>query len=342
MIRLTDSYRDFEPVAEEWLDMVDAFLDKGDRILRMINNVINYKFSIKESRSEGLDEEDKKLGVFLLIFYKANLRYFVLANNEELLTISKFYEKWMAAGSRKLHKCLQDIFEKAYNDFRKTNPKSLVRESEGNKFKESKVAYHFFKRLNVRTCPYCNRQYTFTISSKTANTSPEYDHFYDKAEFPILALSFYNLVPSCHTCNHIKGKKRLSVNPYFEEIKGEFVIINSKNQEEITDPLLLRENEWKLTWKSDTKYIHDNIQNLGLDLLYAEHTDYIDEIAGKVQAYNSCAKESLVSSFQGAGKSAQDVENFVWGPYIDRAKFNERPLSKLTHDILKEFKVIPK
>jgi hypothetical protein len=35
------------------------------------------------------------------------------------------------------------------------------------------------KELKVDTCPYCNRQYTFTVDS-SKKTRPQFDHFYPK------------------------------------------------------------------------------------------------------------------------------------------------------------------
>src|SRR5690606_37151236 len=61
-------------------------------------------------------------------------------------------------------------------------------------FYNKKVGKWLSTELNVKTCPYCNRQYTFTIEKGTKNIRPEFDHFHSKSEFPYLALSFYNLI----------------------------------------------------------------------------------------------------------------------------------------------------
>jgi hypothetical protein len=57
--------------------------------------------------------------------------------------------------------------------------------------------------------------------SKRKTIRPEFDHFYLKSYYPYLALSFYNLVPSCHVCNsNLKGitdtKKDSHMHPYKE------------------------------------------------------------------------------------------------------------------------------
>ncbi len=79
-------------------------------------------------------------------------------------------------------------------------------------------AYDLASKLQVNVCPYCNINSTFTIEN---GTRPEFDHFYDKTTYPILSLSFYNLIPSCHICNSsLKGDKNFSlkthIHPYID------------------------------------------------------------------------------------------------------------------------------
>ena len=75
-------------------------------------------------------------------------------------------------------------------------------------------AYKFCKGLNVSVCPYCNRQYIFTVAeheerqwegSVTCYARPELDHFYPKDIYPYLSCNLYNLIPSCSVCNHAKS-----------------------------------------------------------------------------------------------------------------------------------------
>ena len=57
--------------------------------------------------------------------------------------------------------------------------------------------------LKVDICPYCNRddiQSTFDVDGIKL-TGPTIDHFLGQAEYPFLALTFYNLIPSCYDCN---------------------------------------------------------------------------------------------------------------------------------------------
>lgn len=329
MIQLGNTYRDFAPIAQEWLEMVEKYLNQKDRYRQMILNLWCDK-------KLGVSIEEKLVGIRVLINIRLHLADYVLANEDELENYAMCYKK-QVEGYPKLHKLLRGIFEKLYKDFRAYNANRLVKS--GKKGKE-KVAYHFFRRLNIRTCPYCNRQYTFTISSSTANTSPEYDHFYDKSEYPILAVSFYNLVPSCHTCNHLKGTRKITVNPYFHRMEGRFSLVDPKEEKkEKTDVMMLKKDDWKLDWIPEGEEAK-NVAVFGLRELYAQHDDYVDEIISKTQAYSKCARELLADGFQDSGYTEKDVANFVWGPYIDIANHGKRPLSKLTFDLLRQFNVI--
>jgi len=72
-----------------------------------------------------------------------------------------------------------------------------------NKFR-NKFGVQFVENLNITVCPFCNREYVFkfddTKQQKTRTLST-LDHFYDKASYPFLAVSFYNLIPTCSICN---------------------------------------------------------------------------------------------------------------------------------------------
>ena len=64
------------------------------------------------------------------------------------------------------------------------------------------------------------------------------------------------------------------------------------------------------------------------------------EILDKIQAYNKDYYNSLVDSFQGMGKTQEEIDRLVWGNYIEEAKQEKRPLSKMTRDLLRQFGVI--
>lgn len=69
-------------------------------------------------------------------------------------------------------------------------------------------AYALCAKAGNSMCPYCQLEETTTIirDGGVAGIRPELDHYYCRSKFPFLALSLYNLVPSCGHCNStLKG-----------------------------------------------------------------------------------------------------------------------------------------
>ena len=92
------------------------------------------------------------------------------------------------------------------------------------KKEERYTAYTLAKNLDINTCVYCNRNYTSTVDKITR---PQFDHYFPQKNYPLLALSFHNLIPSCAICNSgIKGKAELFLNehlhPYVNDCLNDF------------------------------------------------------------------------------------------------------------------------
>lgn len=188
--------------------------------------------------------------------------------------------------------------------------------------------------LNIQTCPYCNRQfiYVYTGASKER---PELDHFYSKSEFPLFCLSFYNLIPACHSCNHLKSANQLKVHPYQRAFSNKFVFVDGADNL-LTKPKIYRLTEKEIRLKLHGKYADENEDSkiLGLEDVYNKHSNYVKEIIDKSMAYDKYVYNALVTSFQGAGYHPRQVYDFVWGRKLMEPLYEDRPLSKLTKDIL--------
>lgn len=62
------------------------------------------------------------------------------------------------------------------------------------------------------TCPYCNFNGIENRTTKEIKTA-QMDHFHSKRKYPILSMSFFNLVPSCGPCNLAKDETEFIFNP---------------------------------------------------------------------------------------------------------------------------------
>lgn len=256
-----------------------------------------------------------------------------------------------------------EIIEKIPNYPRKTH-KRLIEVFNYDNFTKLKRygAYRLSEKLDVRTCPYCNRLYTFTLDLKSGKTRPEFDHFYDKATYPYLALSFYNLIPSCHICNsNFKGSKTFSVkthiNPYLEGFGNyiKFTIkLNSKRKympPEIVDGRGLglfhgafKDFSIKLKVDNPSSDLHfranENIECFKLEQLYNEHKDYVVEIVQKAIVYNNDYINELLKLFPGLFQDRKDVIRMILSNYTCEEDLCKRVLSKLTKDVSEEFGLI--
>lgn len=210
-------------------------------------------------------------------------------------------------------------------------------------------AYKLATALAVNVCPYCNRQYTFTLDHAKGRVRPEFDHFLDKATQPYLALSLYNLVPSCHICNsNLKGSEKFSnirhLNPYtacFKDVLRFSIDITSIDfingkRDSFTlsyqpvigaDPTLLRKA------KANAR-VFKHIE------LYSNHQDLLVELLKKGYYYTASRRQELANILKPDQtplfSDLNEVNRFVTGIYTYEEDQGKRPMSKLITDIAKE------
>jgi len=206
--------------------------------------------------------------------------------------------------------------------------------------KQEYCAYDLAKKLDVNVCPYCNINATYTVIKEDNKkiTRPEFDHFYDKATHPILALSFYNLIPSCHSCNStLKGSQEFSnethINPYSESFdkvaKFELKIEDSTFYHAI--------NGFDVELKTEDECAKNSIKSFELDTLYQNHKDIVLELIQKNAIYNESYLDELLSQYEGTlFKNKEDLQRLIYGGYISDEEIGKRPLSKLIKDISNE------
>ena len=211
---------------------------------------------------------------------------------------------------------------------------------------QSYNAYNLAKNLQVNVCPYCNRQYTFTIIDTKTNkgkTRPEFDHFFSKAKYPYLALSFYNLIPSCKICNStFKGQEewtlKTHIHPYLNQFGNDCKFSLKLKQGKGVDFFYGEEDAFEITLKNNgNEQIQGNINDLCLEQIYNGHKDYVREIIQKSVIYSDSYINSLFYQFGGTLFSGMaDIQKMINNNYILEEDLDKRVLSKLTKDISEE------
>ena len=205
---------------------------------------------------------------------------------------------------------------------------------------QPKISKYIEKYGDIHTCYFCNIDFINRFKIRDAKTKNGFtlDHFLDKATYPFLALSIYNLIPSCYICNSkVKGTNEIiSFAPTSKEfdfdkkVKFKTFIINENLEiEEEKDFSLLLKEDYGNMYKS-------YVDVLELDGRYEYHKYKVIELVNKRKLYpNSRIKELAKLTQQTEEKVKQDL----FGEY-DEDNLHKQPLSKLIKDISEELELI--
>ncbi len=232
------------------------------------------------------------------------------------------------------------------------------------KDKNSWGGYDYCLALNLKVCPYCNREYINTVDrikldekTELKGVRPDFDHFFPKSKYPFLSCSIFNLIPACKFCNQLKRDnffKGELIYPYEEEFseQGKFEIdfetgndIDTINIEEDINLKLNSSNDLSnptLPRKKIKKQLIDN-SNSAFCLLkiYNTHQDQIKEFVKRIRllrgsglkTYQAFDHELLDLYNQQSGNAKEYAKKILLGLPTDTQEY---PLRKMKNDILKQ------
>lgn len=217
---------------------------------------------------------------------------------------------------------INDIFKYTRGFGRKTSPYST---------------YILAEHLGFQTCVYCNRIYTKTVKNPNKVTRPEFDHWYPKESYPLLALSFYNLIPSCHVCNSsVKGSTVMSINEYLHPYVYQNINMSFSYR-------LNKYGKYKFQINRISNSKEDRtIKAFRLEEIYRTHEDEIKDLLAIKRLYTVDYILKLKKLLNRVDKntSIEELYRLAFGTHINEADFHKRPLSKMKKDILKELNII--
>jgi len=318
----------------------------------IINNHWNMVFGKNKSDNRRLfkkfklivDNEKQSVIKRILKWIFDNLEYLVVGDLETLnLAVTEYKKMTKQLTSIDNEKLINklDIFLKEYEYFK--------RAKEWN-------AYKFQKGLEVIICPYCNSQFTFNYQSSKGRSRATLDHFFDKDTYPFLAISLYNLVPSCKVCNSdLEHTTTVSLDTHYSpfeqgieerlKIKREIVKVSdliSKSSAKCIDYVgtILGVNEdFNIVFDYDENEayygnkIKGNIDLFHLDKIYNKfHKDYVQDIIKKAIIYNEVYLNQLTSSNSLIFSEEKHLHDSLFNPVTDDKK---KLLGKITRDIIR-------
>jgi 5-methylcytosine-specific restriction endonuclease McrA len=197
-------------------------------------------------------------------------------------------------------------------------------------------AYNLAENLEINTCTYCNRLYTKTVTNPTKTTRPEFDHWFPKSKYPLLGLSFFNLIPSCHVCNSsVKGDKDVSLNDFIHPYLDKNINIKFSYWNKAY-------NKYEFNIITNNEKEKKTVEAFKLKEIYQSHENEIKEMVEIRNVYSDDYLKKLSTLFKGMTISEDEIYRLAFGTYLDEDKFVERPLSRMKRDILEELGIVKK
>ncbi|MGH1517348.1 hypothetical protein [Chryseobacterium sp. JK1] len=208
-------------------------------------------------------------------------------------------------------------------------------------------SYKIAEKIGINTCTYCNRNYTLTIAYTDPETNrvndstrisrPQFDHYFSQKDYPLLALSIYNLIPSCSICNStIKGSsplnKDLHLHPYISEVD-----INEREFKFSYDVDSLNKLSVKIKSNENSK-IKRTLDFFETEEIYNAHSNFeLKDLYDLRMKYSDTFLNIIESNFDGIMKK-KEAYRMIFGIETKEDNHHQRPFSKFKHDIIEELK----
>lgn len=207
--------------------------------------------------------------------------------------------------------------------------------------------------MGIRTCVYCNEKSVAPGSriDKDGNvehmTRYQIDHFYPQSKYPYLSTSFYNLQPSCDTCNNWKSNDWSQFNLYTcDAYKQDVFRFSIGDDDQVLNALVNHDaNHLQIRLESDEKGLqvnHDSLFHVEsiyqnnhrkdalrvMDILYNQNNSYVKSIKVALGMFVSIADENVMDEYFS-----------LFGFDMHKNLVHMRPLNKLAQDIVEFYKL---
>ncbi len=198
--------------------------------------------------------------------------------------------------------------------------------------------YRLALLLDKHACTYCNREYIFVYENKNGGKGmvPQFDHWFAKTDFPLLALSFYNLIPSCATCNGIKSDIEMNLgdhlHPYVDpNISDSYRFSYFLNSIDALKVVL--KNNSLLSFKPEKTF-----KALNLEMIYKGHSgkELKDLYELRYKYSENYLKILLENTFGNLSMTDQEKYRLIFGIELDDENYHKRIMSKFKKDIITE------
>lgn len=312
---------------------------------KIVSNYLRKKKSNDVLQKQIIDFVKKYINILTignpLLLEKLNNEFYDSINNHSYQGYSNYLEASRTHNSKR-----NGNQKRVFKKYQKLNEevKKIIKYDDWFIVSKAKIKpdYNLAQNLNIKTCTYCNRIYTNTM--KKANDRrlmrPQFDHWFPKSKFPLLALSFYNLIPSCAVCNSsAKSDTIFSLNthlhPYIDKditSRFSFSYDHFKGQ-----------NKFKVKAKFNNygdRKAYKTITDLNLKSMYNAHISELKDLIQTKKAYSESYLKNMKRAYPKAKLTDQEIYRLAFGTELNENDFSDRPFSKFNKDILLELGII--
>ena len=209
------------------------------------------------------------------------------------------------------------------------------------------IAKFFEEYLNPITCYYCNIDYINVYGKRSKKNKFTLDHFIDKGRYPYLALSIFNLIPSCYICNSkLKGSTPFygdneleNGNPHLKNFdfdeKVKFKLFLSKDCRDFNI-----QSKYDIEIELKERYSNNYkkyIEIFKLNERHQAHKNIVFEMIEKAQLYPESRLKELEKL---TGVPYQQIKRDIFKLIDDEVNLSKEPFSKLKRDIAYELELI--
>lgn len=199
---------------------------------------------------------------------------------------------------------------------------------------------HYFQRIGIKSCVYCNALLTITVDRNDKNipyrAKFQVDHYLPKNKFPFLSASLFNLYPVCANCNNVKGKKSVFFNLY-EHSPSELSEYSFTLKAGVPAAYLLNRKldtiEFSFQPPATPKGYVDFDELFDITNIYKTQKDVIEELILRAESYSEGYKETLKQSLPAIFNDDLLLERLIVGNYTKDKDIHKRPLAKFTRDM---------
>lgn len=209
-------------------------------------------------------------------------------------------------------------------------------------------AYRLTAAAMHNTCVYCNRQYTFNIvrdggkNDDNRIARPALDHWFPKSLFPLMSLSYYNLIPSCSVCNSSAKTDEIwmfstHIHPYLT--KPDVPQFKFRYKKGIN-------SNWDIDFDGLAGIEKNTVESLCLQEAYQAHSDL--EVADLIELAtknNGTYMKQLYGTILGlytGGLDKAQAYRLLLGTEMMSDAYKNRPMSKLKRDIIEQIEKVQK